>query len=72
MRQPRSVPAGVIAPARIPLIPAILPSDSISKVAARPIMPPPIRAERGVKDVSGAIENSVGSSHWVYRPNGCQ
>src|ERR1700704_2806394 len=49
MRQPLSSLPKSRRPPNMPLMPAIRPVSSISKTADRPIRPPPIAAESGVK-----------------------
>src|SRR5216684_2379300 len=49
MRQPLSLLPGSSRPPKMPLMPAIRPVNSISSTADKPIKPPPIAADSGVK-----------------------
>jgi hypothetical protein len=49
MRQPSSLILKSSKSPNMPLMPAIRPVDSINKTAERPIRPPPIVADIGVK-----------------------
>src|ERR1700682_5409375 len=49
MRQPLSLFPGSSRPPNMPLMPAMRPVNSISSTAEKPIKPPPIAADMGVK-----------------------